>query len=154
MKRQHNFTTASIKDGFNFNQSIWKKPVQEEKKTEKTFSEMLFSYIAARNEKNSYWYQRACISPSLFSDMKIKTYTPKFKNAIKIALALNLSLNEINDLLARARLTLSPCFTLDAVVKQFLENPKYYNPKQYDLIKLDILLSDAGEEPIFNDESD
>lgn len=117
--------------------------------TEMTFSQKVTSYIVERNVKNSDLYKRAEITRSVFSDMSEKYYTPSFKTAVKVALALNLSLDETNDLLARARMALSPCFVFDRVITEFLEQPSF-SSQDYDLFVVDSMLLGVGEKTLFS----
>ena len=117
---------------------------------EKTFSEVLCDHISKQGRKNSELYKRACITRSLYHDMSKKDYRPSFENALRIALALNLNYEETVNLLSRARLTFSPSFMLDKIIVEFLENPVYRNPGEYNLPKVDELLDDKGVEVLFS----
>ena len=124
---------------------------EEQYAEEKTFAQKLCSYTASKDRENSYWYKLADISRSLYHDMSRKGYTPTFRNAVKIALALSLSFDQTTDLLARARLSFSPCFVFDRVIMQFLQSPTYCNPGEYDLSEVDEKLSNEGEYTLFSD---
>jgi len=118
--------------------------------TEMTFSEKVTSYIVERNVKNSVLYKRAEITRSVFSDMSQKYYIPSFKTAVKVALALSLSIQDTNDLLSRARMALSPCFVFDRVIMEFLKQPSF-SSQNYDLSVLDAMLLEKGEETLFSE---
>ena len=62
-------------------------------------------------------YKDACISKKVFSDIKNRPdYKPSKKTALSFAIALKLTLEETQDLLARAGLTLSPSSRFDLVM--------------------------------------
>ena len=150
MKRQHNKKQGGTK------------------MKEKTFYEKLDYYINRYFKDNSKkkvysLLERACVSSSLYYDMRgirntsknyKKSYKSSFENIIKIALALNLTLKEITDLLSRARLTFSPCSTVDNTIIQFLKEPVYKNSdrSEYDLSVLDGKLYDSGEKTLFSEQ--
>ena len=98
-------------------------------KEDYTFKEMLFKYIDDRNLKDSDVYNKVHIDRRLFNKIKnIKHYNPKKKNIILLGLSLELSIEELLNLLSTCSYTLSYNNYYDLIIRFCFIN-KIYNIK-------------------------
>ena len=96
------------------------------KHMDKTFQEYLFMLIDRRGLSDPDVYKRANIDRKHFSKIRSNVdYKPSKKTALALAIALKLSLDETNDLLARAGLALSPSLVFDQIIKYCIETGNY-----------------------------
>ena len=94
---------------------------------EDTFTRRLFRLIDERGLDDVTVYKRANIDRKLFSGIRCKkNYHPKKKTAVALAIALELSMDETADLLARAGYALSPNDRFDVIVSHFISR-RFYN---------------------------
>lgn len=104
-----------------------------------TFQQRLFQLI-----DDSIWsdvdvYNRANIDRRLFSRIRCNVnYRPKKETAIALAVALELDMTDMLDLMARAGLTLSPSDPFDLVIRYFVTN------RIYDIFAIDTVLFKYG----------
>ena len=72
-------------------------------------------------------YKKANIDKKTFSKIKCNPdkYKPSKQTAVAFAIALELTLDETQDLLASAGLTLSKSFTFDKIIRYFLQKGVY-----------------------------
>ena len=72
-------------------------------------------------------YKKANVDKKTFSKIKCnpETYKPSKQTAVAFAIALKLNLDETQDLLASAGLTLSHSFTFDKIIRFFIEKGIY-----------------------------
>lgn len=102
-----------------------------------TFQQQLFRYIKDRGLKNSTVYNRANMDRKLFSKIsKNVNYQPKKKTALALAIALELDLPDVEDLISRAGFALSPSNRADLIVEYFVTQ------KKYDIMEIDSALFD------------
>lgn len=93
---------------------------------EESFSQMLVRLIAERGMKNADCYKRANIDKKLFSKMITNPHhKPRKTNALALAVALELSLEETQELLMKAGLALSHSEKFDVVVEYFIKRRFY-----------------------------
>lgn len=93
---------------------------------DKGFSETLLDLIDSTGKKDSEIYKKANVDRKLFSKIRNNAdYRPSKATAIAFAIALELSMDETDDLLARAGIALSQSNKFDVIVRYFIENKKY-----------------------------
>ena len=106
------------------------------KKSEKTFNETLFAYIDKSNLSDVAIYKKAYIDRRLFSKIKSNNeYHPSFGTVVLLALALELTTKEFEDLLksasyslpqnSYANITLKYCFDNQIHNINFVNNLMY-----------------------------
>ncbi len=94
---------------------------------EKTFAYKLFDLIDERGMTDVQCYKKANIDKKTFSKIKCNpdTYKPSKQTAVAFAIALQLNLDETQELLACAGLTLSRSFTFDKIIRYFIQKEIY-----------------------------
>ena len=90
-----------------------------------SFSMMLMQLIDARGLTDAQVYKRANISRQHFSKMRNPGYKPTKKTVVALAVALELSLDDTRELLARAGFALSHSNKFDIIVEYFIAQGTY-----------------------------
>ena len=93
---------------------------------DESFSNTLLRLIDAKGRTDVDVYKKANLDRKLFS--KIRTgnaYMPSKRTAVALAVSLELTIDETNDLLARAGFTLSHSQIFDVIVEYFIIKGKY-----------------------------
>lgn len=95
-------------------------------RSEETFQKMLFRLIEASGMDEVTVYKKANIDRKLFSRIRCKVdYKPQKKTAVALAIALELDMSTMSDLLSRAEIAFSPCNKFDIIVSYFVEKGVY-----------------------------
>lgn len=95
-------------------------------KTEDTFQKHLFDLIDESGKTDPEIYKKANLDRKHFAKIrKDENYRPKRETAIALALALELSLDEAQDLIGRAGYTISMSTIFDMIIRYAFENELY-----------------------------
>ena len=94
---------------------------------DKSFAYKLFDLIDESGMSDVECYKKANVDKKTFSKIKCnpQTYKPSKQTAVAFAIALQLDLDETQDLLASAGLTLSRSFTFDKIIRYFIQKEIY-----------------------------
>ena len=94
---------------------------------DKSFAYKLFDLIDASGMTDVECYKKANVDKKTFSKIKCnpQTYKPSKQTAVAFAIALRLNLDETQDLLASAGLTLSRSFVFDKIIRFFIQKEIY-----------------------------
>ncbi len=91
-----------------------------------TFQQMLFRLIDQKNLKDTHVYKRANIDRRLFSKIRSHVdYQPSKNTVLALAIALELDLNETQQLLEKAGFTLSHSLRRDIIIEFFIQEKNY-----------------------------
>ena len=105
------------------------------------FQNNLMQLIADRKLDNVTVYKKACIDKKFFSKIiSNKDYVPKKHTVMALGLALELPLEEYEAFLASAGYAFMPSSKFDMIIKYCVMN------QIYNLINVDVILDDHGEE--------
>lgn len=91
----------------------------------KTFLEVLMKYMIESEMTNAQIYGSANISRKAFSKIINGNVIPKKETIIALAIALRLTLEQTEDLLARAGYAFIEADTADTIIKYFIQNETY-----------------------------
>lgn len=95
------------------------------KNKHKTFLDLLFDLINRSELSNPQIYHRAGITKQTFSKIISGHSVPKKNTIFALSIALELRLDEVEELLMKAGYAISDVETTDTIVKYFIENRKY-----------------------------
>lgn len=111
---------------------------------EDSFQKRLFYLIDCSGMTDAEVYKRAVVSRQNFSKIRNnENYIPHKNTALRLAIALELNLDQTNDLLRRAGYTLSPSCRADVIVQYFIDK------KEYDIDLINMALYKMNEATIF-----
>jgi len=108
--------------------SVGNKSLHEYVKAmDKSFGYKLFDLIDERGMTDVECYKKANVDKKTFSKIKCnpQTYKPSKQTAVAFAIALRLNLEETQDLLASAGMTLSRAFVFDKIIRYFIQKEIY-----------------------------
>ena len=110
--------------------SVWKTGASLSEKLshlDKPFSQALLELIDQKGKSDAEVYRKANIDRRLFSKIRSgkNGYTPKKTTILALAISLELTKQETQDLLSKAGYALSPSSTFDVIVEFFLESRRY-----------------------------
>ncbi len=112
---------------------------------EDTFQRRLFKLIDERGMDDVSVYKKANIDRKVFSKIRCnEDYKPKKKTAVAFAIALQLDMPTMLDLLSRAEIAFSPSNKFDLIITYFITN------KVYDIYEINAALFKYGQ-PILGD---
>lgn len=107
---------------------------------EKTFSEAVLSIIDAKGMTDVEVYRSSNIDRRHFSKIRSNNnYAPKKSTVLALTIGLKLSVQDAQDLMARAGFAFSPCDKRDLIVRYFLEKG------EHDIVKVNGALYDFDQ---------
>lgn len=109
-----------------------------------SFEKHLLKLINKKGLKNSQVYAAANISKQYFSKLLKGQVKPSKEKVLALAVGLMLNIDETVDFLRIAGYALSPISQTDTIVEYFIRN------KDYNVLKIDIVLFDYGLDPLSN----
>ena len=89
----------------------------DDNKDDNKFQKLLFSYIDNKGLKDSDVYNKVNIDRRLFSKIRNDNYHPGKDTIIKLAIALNLSIDELEELLSSASYSLPKNDERDLIIR-------------------------------------
>ena len=97
----------------------------DDNKDDNKFQKLLFSYIDNKGLKDSDVYNKVNIDRRLFSKIRNDNYHPGKDTIIKLAIALNLSIDELEELLSSASYSLPKNNERDLIIRFSFINKIY-----------------------------
>ena len=112
--------------GFNDPDGMRQSPDELVGNLDESFSATLLRLIDTTGRKDVEVYRRANIDRRLFSKIRSnENYVPTKATVLAFAIALELTLDQTTDLLARAGFALSPSRKFDVIVEYFIQSRNY-----------------------------
>ncbi|KZZ84116.1 helix-turn-helix domain-containing protein [Bacillus sp. SJS] len=141
--RTHRETSFNLYENYTTHQPIQAEIAQFLDKNRKPgFNQILFEFLEKKALTDSEVYKKAGIDRRHFSKMRSSGYRPRKKTALSLALAMELDIDELEDLLSAAGYSISYSEDRDLIVTYFVEKGIY------DLFKINEML-DHYEEEVF-----
>ncbi len=110
---------------------------------EQTFQQKLFELIEKSGLTDVEVYKKANLTRKLFSRIRCNVNSkPKKTTVIALAVALELNINELADLLSRAGYALSPSDKFDRIIAYF------FTDKIYDIFEINAALFNYGQQTL------
>ncbi len=110
---------------------------------DKSFMEMVYYFADLKGFTDAQVQSKSNLDRRAYSKLKCgTTKNPSKATALAMTIGLELSLDEAKDLLGRAGYAFSPCNKTDLIVQFFLER------KAYDILQINVVLFEHGEEPL------
>ena len=109
---------------------------------DKSFGKALIDYIDAKGLSDPEVYRRAHMDKRTFHKIKNPEYHPSKKNALALAIALELNVEELKEFIDKAGYSLTRSDKRDIIVHYCVVN------KQYDILEINSILH-AFEQPLF-----
>ena len=110
---------------------------------EQTFQQKLFELIEKSGLTDVEVYKKANLTRKLFSSIRRNVNSkPKKTTVIALAVALELNINELADLLSRAGYALSPSDKFDRIIAYF------FTDKIYDIFEINAALFNYGQQTL------
>lgn len=98
----------------------------EVEQQDSSFQERFFQLARNKNVSDPVLYNRAGVDRRLFSKFRSDpTYHPNRRTALRLALSLELSLDETQDLIGRAGYTLTRASRQDIIIAYFIDHGHY-----------------------------
>ena len=99
---------------------------EEVESTDRSFQQLFFDLAGNRHLSDRTLYQRAQVDRRLFSKLRSNPqYHPNRRTALRLAIALELPLDETQELIGRAGYTLTRASRQDIIIAYFIEHGKY-----------------------------
>ena len=108
-------------------------------KKDPSFSQALLSLIDAKGMNDVEVYKRANLDRRLFSKIRKRNYKPSKQTALALAIALELNIDETEQLLAYAGYSLSSELVSDLIVAHSIKK------QRYDINKINEVLHQYGQ---------
>ena len=110
------------------------------KNVDESFAVALLGYIDAKGLSDPEVYRRAHMDKRLFNKNKNPEYHPSKKNALALAIALELNVEEIEELIGRAGYSLTCSDKRDIIVEYCVKNG------EYDILEINSILYAFGQQ--------
>lgn len=110
------------------------------KNVDESFAVALLGYIDAKGLSDPEVYRRAHMDKRLFNKIKNPEYHPSKKNALALAIALELNIEEIEELISRAGYSLTCSDKRDIIVEYCVKNG------EYDILEINSILYAFGQQ--------
>mgnify|MGYP002627429781 CR=1 FL=1 len=119
--RVYGSSPISLRDLEKYREEQWKESLEE-----KTFSATLRRLIKEKNKTNTDVYKKALLDRKHFSKIMLNNnYCPSKNTAISLAIALELTYEETQELLSTAGFVLSESILTDIIVSFFIKKERY-----------------------------